>query len=296
MKRTRLRWIVWLAVGGAIAAIFLSRTDTPPLDPWMQSADKPAVIAHRGGWGLWPENTIYAFQGATEMGVDVLDFDVRATADGVLVVLHDERVDRTTNGEGSVQDLTWAELQELDAGYRWTVDNDQTYPYRGKGISIPTLQAVLEQFEGWSMGIELKQDEPPILVPTCTALRNAGQTPHVLVSSFSGDLIKAFREICPEVATSVTAGEATIFWALEQVFLSGLYRPPCNSFQVPETMGPLRVVDRGFVDAAHDQGLYVHVWTVSKTEEMERLIGLGVDGILTPYPDRALGLSQRGRK
>jgi glycerophosphoryl diester phosphodiesterase len=268
-------------------AIYLtSRSKNVPSDPLLLPARTPVVIAHRGGRGLWPENTIFAFRRAVEMGVDALELDVRGSADGELVVLHDERVDRTTNGKGRVQDLSWAELKSLDAGHHWTADAGGTYPYRQRNIRIPRLQEVLQEFSGVPMSIEIKQESPPILAPFCAALRSAGLGPRVLVSSFKSDLVKAFRAACPEMATSATAGEATLFWALEQVFSSRLYSPPCGSFQVPEQTGKFRVVDRGFVAAAHAQGLSVHVWTVNDLAAMQRLVALGVDGIITDYPDR----------
>ena len=259
----------------------------------MLAAARPAVIAHRGGRGLWPENTIFAFQRAVDLGVDALELDVRSSADGELVILHDKFVDRTTNGRGRVQDLSWAELRELDAGHNWTTDAGETYPYRHREIRIPTLAAVLREFRGTPMSIEIKQERPSIAAAVCRALRTAGSGSKVLVSSFKSATVKAFRAACPEVATSATGGEATLFWALEQLFLSALYAPPCGSFQVPERSATLRVIDPGFMAAVHARGLSAHVWTVNDPADMKRLVALGVDGIITDYPDRLLRL--RGR-
>ena len=270
-------------------AFYLSNRSTNlPEDPLLLPGESPTVIAHRGGRGLWPENTVFAFQHAVGLGVDALELDVRSSADGELVILHDERVDRTTNGQGRVQDLSWAELKELDAGYKWTTDAGETYPYRDREIRIPRLKEVLTQFREVPMSIEIKQESPSIVAPFCAALRNAGHGPKVLASSFKSDLVKAFRTTCPEVATSATAGEATLFWALEQLFLSSFYAPPCGSFQVPERWAKLRVVDAGFLAAAHARGLTAHVWTVNDLADLERLVALGVDGIITDYPDRLL--------
>ena len=286
---THLKWLSGLALAVAIMAFYTSnRSEIIPRDPLLAPGEPPRVIAHRGGRGLWPENTLFAFQHAVDLGVDALELDVRSSADGELVILHDERVDRTTNGEGRVQDLSWAELRELDAGYNWTTNAGETYPYRDREIRIPSLKEVLSEFRKVPMSIEIKQESPSITAPFCAALRSAGHGPKVLVSSFKSDLVKAFRATCPEVATSATAGEATLFWALEQLFLSSLYTPPCGSFQVPERMGRLRVVDLGFLETVHARGLSVHVWTVNDSADMERLVALGVDGIITDYPDRLL--------
>ena len=290
VTKTQLKGVLGLALAVTVMALYLSnRSKNFPPDPLLLAGEHPAVIAHRGGRGLWPENTVFAFQHAVNLGVDALELDVRSSADGELVILHDERVDRTTNGQGRVQDLSWAELRELDAGYNWTTDAGETYPYRDREIRIPSLKEVLSEFREVPMSIEIKQKRPSITAPFCAALRSAGHGPKVLVSSFKSDLVKAFRAACPEVATSATGGEAILFWALEQLFLSALYTPPCGSFQVPERSAKLRVVDPGFLAAAHARGLSAHVWTVNDLGDMERLAALGVDGIITDYPDRLLG-------
>ena len=112
-------------------------------------------MAHRGGRQLWPENTLTAFRGAAAMGVDVLEMDVHSSSDGVLVVLHDDTIDRTTDGMGLVHDYPLTALQALDAGYQWTADEGATYPFRGQGIAIPTLAEVLEAFPDAFLNVEI---------------------------------------------------------------------------------------------------------------------------------------------
>jgi len=104
--------------------------------------EKPGVqvIAHRGGAGLRPENTLAAFQHAAQLGADVLEMDLRVAADGAIVVMHDATVERTTDGAGAVASLKLAELKRLDAGYRWSPDGGATFPYRGRGVRVPALQ------------------------------------------------------------------------------------------------------------------------------------------------------------
>ncbi|MEZ4374468.1 MAG: glycerophosphodiester phosphodiesterase family protein [Polyangiaceae bacterium] len=97
-------------------------------------------IAHRGGRKLAPEHTLVAYQNGLDVGADILELDVHATSDGVLVLMHDDTVDRTTNGTGAIKELTFAELRSLDAAYNFSEDGGQTFPYRGKGIQVPTLE------------------------------------------------------------------------------------------------------------------------------------------------------------
>jgi glycerophosphoryl diester phosphodiesterase len=107
---------------------------------------RPLNMAHRGGANLRPENTLVAFSNAVAIGVDVLELDVQRTADDVVVVIHDATVDRTTEGVGALGTLTFADVDQLDAGYRFTTDGGATYPYRGMGIRVPTLEQVLAAF------------------------------------------------------------------------------------------------------------------------------------------------------
>ena len=105
-------------------------------------AEQPLVIAHRGGKGLWPENSLFAFERASALGVDMLEMDLHLSSDGELVVIHNPTLDRTTNGDGPVAARSLAQLQALDAGYRWSADGGQSHPYRGQGVRIPTFTEV----------------------------------------------------------------------------------------------------------------------------------------------------------
>lgn len=251
------------------------------------------VFAHRGGGGLYPENTLGAFEYSAKMGADVLELDVHATSDGVLVVMHDGSVDRTTNGKGRVSQMTLAELKKLDAGYLFTNDNGATYPFRGQGITIPTLQEIFDRLPQMTFNIEPKQAEPSITAPLCEMIRAHKMTEKVIVGSFRQQAIDEFRQACPEVATSATPAEVTEFLTLSKTGLSESYNPPFQALQVPENLNRLSVVTKDFVENAHRKNIKVHVWTVNEPADMERLINLGVDGIMTDYPDRLLKLLGR---
>jgi glycerophosphoryl diester phosphodiesterase len=254
---------------------------------------RPLVIAHRGGAGLWPENTLHAFERAAALGADVIETDVRATADGELVVIHDESVGRTTDGAGRVPALTLAELKRLDAGYRWSPDGGKSFPFRGRGLTVPTLREVFDALPDVRFNIEPKQSEPSIVAPLCRLIRERGMASRVLVAAFAGDTMERFRRECPEVATSASTAEVAGFLALQRSGLAGTYGPQMRALQVPERAGPLGLLSREFVAAAHARNLRVHAWTVNSEDDMRRLLDLGVDGIMTDYPDRLLKLLGR---
>lgn len=253
----------------------------------------PLVMAHRGAKGLWPENTLYAFEKAVAMGVDVLEMDVRGTADGVLVVLHDSTVDRTTDGTGPVTALTLEALRALDAGYNWSVDGGSTFPYRGQGITIPTMAEVFAAFPAMPMNIEIKQTDPTLAASLCQMIRDSGMADRVLVASFHGETIEEFRRECPEVATSTSQNEVITMFVLSRAFLEGSYDPAAEAAQVPEYRSSVRVLTPRFLDAARHRNLQVHAWTINDVDDMERMLALGVDGIITDYPDRLLKLLGR---
>ncbi len=259
----------------------------------------PAVLAHAGGALLWPDDTLLAFDGAARLGADVLELDVHETADGEFVVIHDDTVDRTTDGSGAVSSLTMRELRELDAGYRWTPTGPRAdasasdYPYRGQGVTLPTLGEVLSAFEGLAVNVEIKQDDADVARRLCDYLRERQATTRVMVGSFHGRALAAFRNACPEVATSASQAEVAFFVALEKLRLSAVLTPPYDALQVPRTYSGIEVVTPHFVAAAHARGLQVHVWTVNDEAEMRELVAMGVDGIITDRPDRALAVLGR---
>jgi glycerophosphoryl diester phosphodiesterase len=252
------------------------------------------VIAHRGGRGLWPENTLYAFEQAAELGADVLEMDIHSTSDGVLVTMHDDTVDRTTDGSGAIHDFSLTELKELDAGYNWTDDEGLTYPFRDQDITVSTLEEIFVSFPDQRLNIEIKQVEPSIVAPFCQMIRDYDRQETVLVGSFDPETVEIFREECPEVATSTTEPEVRNFFILSTLFLGAVYQAPAEAFQVPEYGSGLHIVTDRFVSGAQNgHNMDVHVWTVNEEDDMQRMLDLGVNGLITDYPDRLLKLLGR---
>ena len=274
------------------ALAFLS---TPSPDHPLFDQPKVLVIAHRGGRGLWPEETLYAFQHAADMGADVLDMDIRSTRDSVLVMIHDDTVDRTTDGAGPVEGFTLAALKALDAGYRWTDDNGGHFSFRGRGITIPTLAEVFAAFPDARMNIEIKPDRADVAVALGRMLREHGKAEQVIVCSLHNEVMQELRRRFPEVATAASTREVKQFFYLNLIFLGFVHSPPAMAMQVPEYGGGFHVVTPHFIGGAHGRGMKVHVWTVNESADMERLMDMGVDGLFTDYPDRLLKLLGRER-
>lgn len=276
----------------AAFGILVIIAEPAPDHPFFKDDDHLLVMAHRGGGGLAPENTITAFRNAVEIGTDVLEMDVRLTKDGTLVVFHDSTVNRTTNGVGTVRSFALPEMKRLDAGHSWTPDSGLTYPYRGQGITVPTLAEVFEVFPDIRMSIEIKQADPAAATTLCDLISDYGEISKVLVASEHDEVLDELRRVCPDVATSASKDEATFFFVLNMFGLGLVYSPSAEALQVPEFSDETRVVTEEFVEAAHDRNMEVHVWTVNEIADMRRLVDMGVDGIITDYPDRLLELAK----
>ncbi len=294
MKKYILPLLIVLLV--AIVLVLVLSAMAKPAESRPFFSDEPEsvlVIAHRGGKGLWPENTLYAFREAARLGVEILEMDIHSTKDGVLVVIHDDTVDRTTDGSGAVQNYTLEELRKLDAAYRWTNDDGASFPYRSQGIQIPTLEEVLLTFSDMRLNIEIKPPDVRIAEKLCEQIRASQSSSRVLIASFHSEVIQAFREKCPEVATSAGEEEIRTFFILNIFSLTATYTPPAQAFQVPEYSGRLHILTPKFIRNAHRRNVQVHAWTINDAYTMTRLIEIGVDGIITDYPDLLLDVLKR---
>ncbi|MFO7694661.1 MAG: glycerophosphodiester phosphodiesterase [Vicinamibacterales bacterium] len=257
---------------------------------------RPLVYAHRGGAGLAPENTMAAFDAGLAAGADGIELDVRLSLDSVAVVIHDATVDRTTGASGPVDARTAVDLAGLDAGHRFV--HDGTYPFRGRGIGVPSLRAVLDRHCGTSIIIELKSPDPRLAKAVIDDIRAAGAVTRATVGSFQKGALDAVRAIDPAIRTGadmddVRNGLAAAPGGGRQV------RPGFAAFQVPEVYAGTRVVTPDFIARAHEAGVTVMVWTVNQADDMKRLLDWGVDGLITDRPDLAVPIVREwhaGRK
>ena len=248
--------------------------------------ERPLFFAHRGGSALAPENTMPAYENGMRLGADSLELDVHYTRDGEIVVFHDETLDRTTSGTGPLAALTLDELRRLDAGYHYTPDGGATYPWRGKGVMIPTLREVFERFPQTRINIEMKVNDAEGERRLARLLLDNGWDAWTMVGSFHTDAMRRFRVLSEgRIATSASAGEVRGF-LLRVLFRQTRHlRPQFDALQIPEVYSGIRVVSPTSIRLAHELDIDVHVWTVDDRPTMERLLDWGVDGLMSDRPD-----------
>ena len=255
------------------------------------------AFAHQGGSFEGPSSTLFAIEQAVAHGATAIELDVHATADRQLVVCHDETVDRTTNGHGAIAAMTLAELRELDNAYWFapgeTVSPDRAegdYPWRGRApadprFGIATLEEVVTAAPGVLLNLDIKQSAPDVAAYEALLAREIERlecVERVIVASFLDRAIEEFRREAPTVATSAATEETAAFFFSRRDRRAVV--PSAVAFQVPETYGDVTVVDESFVAAAHAAGVAVHVWTINDQSGMDRLLDLGVDGLVSDRP------------
>jgi glycerophosphoryl diester phosphodiesterase len=258
--------------------------------PFFQQG-RPRVFAHRGGAALGPENTIAAFDLGLATGAEGLELDVRLSADGLVVVCHDETLDRTTDSSGRVDVHTASELAQVDAGYHFT-DSRGDHPFRGRKIGIPTLADVLQRYKDVPTIVEMKVDSDEMGRAVADVIRRMGASDWVCAAGFGLRAIRAARHTLPEIATTGSLPEVRL--ALYRSWAGWpVRRPPFGGYQVPEWAGALRVVSPRFIRHAHRAGLEVHVWTIDDEGDMRRLLEWGADALISNRPDLAVRVRDR---
>ncbi len=265
-------------------------------NPWL--GRRVIAYAHQGGAWESPSSTLFAIRRALAAGASAIELDVHATADGELVVCHDETVDRTTNGSGTIASHTLAELKALDNAFWFIPGADVTpgrppseYPYRGRAAADPdfriaSLREVLEAFPGVVLNLDIKQTAPvvaPYEATLVALLAEYERTDDVIVASFLDTATEAFSVVAPQIATSAGTVATAEFWrAVHNGEEPSVQK--AAAFQIPERQGDLVVADEAFVEAAHRAGVAVLVWTINDEASMQRLLDLGVDGIISDLP------------
>lgn len=246
------------------------------------AAKGPLSFAHRGGSALAPENTIPAFDRGLALGADGLELDVRLSRDGVVVVHHDATLDRTTDLSGPIAARTAGELSRADAGSRFIANGAR--PFAGRGIGVPALRDVLARYPNHRIIIELKVNTAASARAVVDVVRQSDAVDRVCLGSFGRRVLHEVRRLEPAIATSAASEE--VRWALYRSWCRWpVRRPAYAGFQIPECSGSTRVVSPAFVDHAHRAGLGVQVWTVDDECAARRLLGWGVDALITDRPD-----------
>jgi glycerophosphoryl diester phosphodiesterase len=267
-------------------------------DSWL---DRRVIsYAHQGGAREAPSSTLAAIARAVDLGSTAIELDVHATSDGHLVVCHDPTLDRTTDGSGAIAEHRLDEIEQLDNAY-WFVPGEDAqpgrdeaaYPLRGRapadhGFGVATLEEILVRWPGVVLNLDIKRTAPeiePYEQALADLLRAHDRTGDVIVASFLDAATDRFSEYAPEIPTSAGTNATAEFYRAYRAgepIPSGVTRHV--ALQVPASFQEITLVDEGFVATAHDAGLAVHVWTINERDEMERLLDLGVDGIISDVP------------
>ena len=236
-----------------------------PTHPFLEH-DGPIAFAHRGGAGDWPENSLEAFANAVELGFHYVETDAHVTSDGVVIAFHDDHLDRVTDKVGLISELPWSEVSQA----------------RIDGIApIPLLEDLFTTWPNLRVNIDPKHDE--VVEPLADLLQRTHTLDRVCLGSFSDRRLEHFRDkFGKEICTSM--GPKGVARLRAASFGIGRKVPEGNCMQVPTHAGKVPLVDRRFLRRAHRAGLPVHVWTIDDPEEMNRLLDLGVDGIMTDRP------------
>jgi glycerophosphoryl diester phosphodiesterase len=249
---------------------------------------RPIPVGHRGASGELPENTLPAFERALERGARILETDVHATADGVAVIFHDPTLERTTDGRGPVSARTLDELRDLDAGHGFTPDGGASFPHRGRGIGIPTLDEAFAAFPNARFNIELKAGDRAFVEGVVKAA--APRADRTLLTSADDALMAELRAVLRDTGVPVAMGASTGDCVAFVKAASGEGPPPPEpmALQIPPDFGGQPLVTRELVEFAHAHDVQVHVWTINEPAEIERLLDLDVDAVMSDFPGRVV--------
>lgn len=253
---------------------------------------KPLVMGHRGCAGRLPENTLASFRAALDDGAVILETDVHLTRDGEPVLIHDRDVARVTEGVGAVRDLELCEIEQLDAGYRFSPDGGRSHPERGCGHRIPTLREALDACPEARFNLELKEDLPGMVERVLQVIDAAACAPRTLLVAAGDALMQRIRAGVASrgvaVALGASAGEVARF--VEGATRGEAPEPGISALQIPVEFAGRPLVTPQLIAHAHRHGIQVHVWTINEPDEMRRLLDLGVDGIVSDFPARVAAL------
>lgn len=251
--------------------------------------DKPLNFGHRGFAGQYPENTILSFQKAIEAEADVLEMDVHLTSDNELVVFHDDTLERMTSGSGKVKEKSLIEIKKVNVGGEFMLDENgkKSFPFKNAELKVPLLSEVFSEFPHCRFNIDIKQHEKKVSEALLGLIKDFKLEEKVLVASDDYETIRYFRNISKgEIATGASYREVGSFIFRKSINRLDRFHIEADAFQIPEKYYGIRILTENLIIEAHKKNIAVHLWTVNEVADMERLIGWGVDGIMTDFPVR----------
>lgn len=315
-RRTFLKHSAMLAATAIVSQTILPAAKAKPnggngqgvTHPFFANGKHPDVIAHRGGDFQWPGETMYAFKRAIRIGVDVLEMDVYSTSDGHLVLMHNDKVNATTDGKGYVNRFSLEEIRRLNAGFHWKRDGGKNPFYGRKLDEVPVeirddlrvakLEEVFEAVKAFPrlrLNIEMKKADISPAKKLFQMIQHYNMADKVLVASFHSKFMNEFRELnrqCPEPCARVATSASVSVRDLKKII--NLKRAAAKDSTAPQALQlPYRAIKQETVNVLHENNLYVHAWTVNDPDRMQEMIAIGVDGIITDYPGPLLALLDR---
>ncbi|MEC8721416.1 MAG: glycerophosphodiester phosphodiesterase [Candidatus Thermoplasmatota archaeon] len=291
LNQSKTRKII---IGLVITILVISsgpRIDSDLGHEWIVGDERPLIIAHRGGSITFPENTMAAFEGAAKLGVDVIEMDFQLTSDDKLVTMHDDSVDRTTNGTGLVREMDLEQIQNLDASTNF-LDINGDNPWIDTHLPPLTIEQVLDRFlnSPHRLSFEIKNEgvEGEIAAEVMyEAIRMRQMEKRVEIGSFHIESLYAMRNLSKgSIATSGAESEIQkcILLPMLQLDRWWLDPGPASVLQIPMEWDGINLATKGIVDRAHQHGQAVQFWTINERESMDHLIEIGADGIMTDDP------------
>jgi len=299
-KILKIIGIVILVIATVWLAIFLWPVEGREKKSFFTQDRDILAIAHRGGANIAPEETLAAFQKSTNLGADVLEFDVHMTSDNVPVVIHDSTVDRTTNGEGNVNEMTLNKIKQLDAGYHFQ-NRDGEYSYRGENVEIPTVEEVFQELSNQRFLIELKDTNDselyePMIHEMWSLIQEYNMEDQVIIASFDHNINESFQEVSKnQVAIGAGEQEVTPYVVLNTLRLNGLANINADALQLPKEQYGINLANSNLLEESEERNIDVYYWTINNPETMRELIDKEVGGIMTDNPDILVDLLEESQ-
>jgi len=262
--------------------------------PFFQLAN-PVIIGHRGAAGSVPENTLLSFEHALACGAQVLESDIHATRDGIPVLIHDPDVARTTQGKGAVENLTLSELHTLDAGHHFSTDGGASFPKRDHGTRIPTLEEAFRAFPDARFNLEIKAPGDVLSERVVDLVETFGRAETTLLTAGEDPIMQTLRAVkhARNSPFAIGASTADVLACIQAALNHGPPPEGVMALQIPETFAGRPLVTSQLIAFAQSCEIALHVWTINERDAMRRLLDLGVDGLITDYPDRMAALLGR---
>jgi glycerophosphoryl diester phosphodiesterase len=258
----------------------------------------PIILGHRGAAGNAPENTLLSFDRCLAQGGHSIESDVQVTADGVPILLHDADLGRVSDRSLTASSLELTELEKLDAGHHFTIDDRGTTEpaddaaFRGQGLRVPTVEATFQAFPEARFNLEIKTAEKDTVARVVALVADLGRADRTLLTAGDDGIMKLLRdEIESQGVNVATSASVADIVAVVQSAVEGVAPPSwIQSLQIPTHFGGDQLVTTLLVEHAHRHDIRIHVWTINEPAEMERLLDLGVDGLVTDFPARVAEL------